>query len=188
MNDKELTELRKSIVNGRNDKLKEIYLRCKKDCIDVMVNKRVISRSESGDIYTDAFLVFRDNILSGKIEKLSSAKSYIMSTCLNMAKEKLTYAKKKLKKEKEVRLLLYENNHYINEDKEYKQDLIEVSQKALKSLTEGCQKIIVAFYIYKIPMKELAKEFGFASADVVKTKKMRCYKSWIKKTKSLMKV
>ena len=186
MTDQELNQLRHKIVNDDPQVLKEIYFKHRKDCIQVLHKKLFISKEDAEDIFTDAVLVFRDNLISGKIKSLTSAKAYLISTCLNMGKTKMTYDKSKTKKEDQIRLLFYDKNHTINEGKDYKQELIEISQRALKMLSEDCQKIIVAFYIYKIPMKELAQELGLASSDVVKTKKMRCYKSWIKKTKSLM--
>jgi len=186
MTQEELQQLKTMIIKGDHRKLKEIFINHRDNCIHALMNKLFYSKQDAEDIYTDAFLVFRDNILSGKIEILTSVNGYLKSTCINMGKTKLTYDKKKLKKEEEIRSLFYENNHIISENKNYKQQLIQYTQQALKKLSEDCQKIIVAVYVYKIPMKEIAVEMGLASGDVAKMKKLRCYKSWIKKTKSLM--
>jgi len=182
----ELSELKNDIINGDQSSLKDIFVTHRETCIQVLKAKFYYSVEDAEDIYTDAILVFRDNIVSGKIEKLTSPLSYLKSTCINMGKTKMTYKSKKSKKEQEIRSLFYENNHYISENKNYKQQLIKYTQQALSTLSGDCQKILIAVYVYKIPMKELAVELGFASADVVKMKKLRCYKSWIKKTKSLM--
>ena len=182
----ELHQLRKMIIDGDQNALKDIFINHRKNCIHTIRTKLFYSKEDAEDIYTDAILVFRDNVISGKIENLTSVNGYLKSTCLNMGKTKITYDKKKSKKEEEIRSLFYENNHLLYENKTYKQQLIKYTQDALKKLSADCQKILVAVYVYKIPMKELAIELGLASGDVAKMKKLRCYKSWIKKTKSLM--
>lgn len=179
MTQEELRILRRNLIDQNSQDLERIYVSYREDCINYLLKRKLCNREEAEDTFTDAVLVLRDNIVSGKISQLSSTKSYLLSTCINMSKEKLTYKTTKEKKSENVRLLLYEKNHTPVED-EITAELLEISQKAFAALSDQCRKIIIAFYIYKIPMKEIAEELEFSSADVAKMTKSRCYKYWLK--------
>ena len=75
-----------------------------------------------------------------------------------------------------MRLLFYDNYDTSIEDLERNEGLVALSKKAFSLLTERCQKIITAYYIYNLSMKEIAAELELSSGDVAKTLKSRCYK------------
>jgi RNA polymerase sigma factor (sigma-70 family) len=180
MTEAALAALKRDLVRGNSVQLKEIYLLYKQDVVNILVFKNYATQIEAEDVFTDALMVFRHNVITGRITMLSSVKAYLTSTCINMIKEKWHYEKRKKKKEDEVRLLFYEKNHNTPESNENKERLEKLALEALKKLPEKCQRIIIAFYIYKLTMKEIAEDLGFSNADVAKSTKLRCYKSWIK--------
>lgn len=186
MDNQALNNLRKDLINGNNVPLKKIYEDYKEDCMKILKQRNFQSSKGFQDIYTDAIMVFRTNIISGKIEKLTSVKSYLISTCVNMSRQEYNRTVKKKSKEEEVKMLLYPDGDTVYEVNEVKEDLIVLCKKALSTLTEKCQKILVFYYVHNLSMKEIAAEMELSSSDVSKTMKSRCYKKWIAKTKELM--
>jgi len=186
LDEKSLKQLRKDLINGNNKPLKKIYMEFKKDCLKVIQKRKAHSESEFQDIYTEAVIIFRNNIISGKIEELSSVKNYLISTCVNISRQHITKEIKLKSKEAEVRHLLYPVDEPYSEKNDIKEDLIKYCKESLKALTEKCQKILVLYYVHNLSMKEIAAELEFSSSDVTKTMKSRCYRKWVAKTKELM--
>ena len=186
MTREELIKLRNDLLHHNSEQLKEIYKANKQDCVRLLVAKMHISVEKAEDVFTDALLVFRQNVISEHIKELSSVRAYLNSTCINMVRESWNYDKRRKKKEDSVRLLFYQNNHITEEESIRKEELLELSNKAFLNLNRKCQDILVAFYVYRIPMKEIAEEYGFASSDVAKMTKSRCYKVWMKEVKKLL--
>jgi len=181
-----LQNLRSDLINGNNAPLKQIYLQYTDDCLKILKQKQFYSKETFEDIYTDAVIVLRNNIISGKIEELTSVKNYLISTCINMCRQDFNRKLKKKSKEEEVKLLLYPDGEMVPEVQEEKEELIVMCKKSLKLLTEKCQKILLLYYVHNLSMKEIADEMALSSSDVSKTMKSRCYKKWIAKTKELL--
>jgi RNA polymerase sigma factor (sigma-70 family) len=49
-----------------------------------------------------------------------------------------------------------------------------IMERALNSLGEPCRSLIEGFYIKKLDMQALSKEFGYTNADNAKTQKYKC--------------
>lgn len=49
-----------------------------------------------------------------------------------------------------------------------------IMERALNSLGEPCRSLIEGFYIKKMDMQALSKEFGYTNADNAKTQKYKC--------------
>lgn len=188
MTTEELNILRQKLLNRDNTPLDEFFIAYQKDCHKVLMSQKLCQEDETTDILIEALIVLRKNIISGKVEKITSIKSYLTAICINMAKKVNQQKLRTQKKVDDVRLLFYTNNDIGVEEQENKDALIELSMKALHSITEGCQKIIMAYYVYNLSMKEIAEEFGLSSSDVAKTKKSRCYKSLMAAVSKLRKV
>lgn len=172
----ELIQLRKDLVSGKTDRLREFYNSYKSDCRNVLVSKNLANDEQCEDIFSDALIILHKNIVSGKIQELTSVRSYLISTSINLARKEIQYEANTLKKLGEIRLLFYENNDTTVEEEENKGELIKICQQAFKNLTERCQKIIEGYYIHRLSMKEIAESLGLSSGDVAKTLKSRCYK------------
>ena len=139
----------------------------------------------ASDHYTDAIMVLRDNIISGKFKETTNIKNYILTICLNLARNERYIERRRSKKESAVRLLLYEKDHNVNDSQSIKAERIKVCKAALKTLSERCQKILILYYVHNLRMKEIALELELSSGDVAKTLKSRCYKSWMKAVKTI---
>lgn len=185
MSIEEIKKLRISLIKGNNEGLKEIFLKYKADCLSFLRTKAVTDPKIGSDHYTDAIMVLRDNIISGKLTEITNLKNYLLTTCLNLARNEKYHQQRKSKKEAAVRLLLYGNNHNVNEDQGVKSERIKLCKAALLTLSDRCQKILVLYYVHQLRMKEIATELELSSGDVAKTLKSRCYKSWMAATKTI---
>ena len=156
------------------------------DCLKILKQKGFYSSEVFPDIYTDAVMVLRNNIISGKIEELSSVKNYLISTCINMSRQEFNRKMKTKSREEEVKSLLYPDGEMLSIVNDDSEEMIVFCKQALNSLTDKCQRILVFYYVHNLSMKDIAQEMELSSSDVAKTLKSRCYKKWIAKTKELM--
>jgi len=185
MKTEDLDLLRKELINENTSQLQDFYTSYLKDCQTVLVSKNLSDMEGSNEIFTESILILHKNIISGKITELSSVRSYLISVCMNLARKKNYFVSKTQKKLDEVRLLFYENNDTSIEEEQNKEELIDICKKALSSLSERCQKIILAFYIHNLSMKDIAAQLELSSGDVAKTLKSRCYKTLLKEVQKL---
>lgn len=185
MTREELIKLRRGLLQNNSEQLKDIYLSHKDKCIRLLVSHMRIPYEQAEDVFSEALLVFRQNILSEKIETLSSVGAYLNATCINMVRESWNYRRRYKKKEDAVRLLLYEKNHTASEEGMCEEELLRINRIALSKLSDKCRGILTAFYVYNIPMKEIAEEYGLANADVAKMTKSRCFRQWMREVKKL---
>lgn len=185
MTPEKLASIRAELISGNTTSIEDFYLSYRKDCENVLLSKNLSNSEGAIDIFTDALLILRQNLISGKIEELSSVRSYLISTCINIARKEIQYQRKTQKKLDDVRLLFYHNKYTSTEEHEIKADLIDLSKLAMSKLTERCQRIIIAFFVYQLSMKEIAEELELSSKDVAKTLKSRCYKYLLKEVEKL---
>ena len=68
----------------------------------------------------------------------------------------------------------------IEEDQETlieRERLFDLIEKNLEELGDKCKEILTAYYYLRKRMTEIANDFGYANADVVKNMKARCFKT-----------
>lgn len=185
MTQEELNEIKRSFLKGDYTFLQDCYANFKEDCCRLLTIQKYADPELAEDLFCDAIIILRDNIVSGKIEKLSNTKAYLNSVAINLAKEGFNKKVRAGKKINEVRLLYYEKGHSLMEAKESMDEMVRISKNALAKLSKRCQEILVAYYVHNLSMKEIALELNLSSKDVAKTIKSRCYKSWIEHSKQI---
>lgn len=187
MSIKDLQDLRRELLVNSQKGLDNLYTHFKSECLRVLVSNKYCSADTAEGLYTEAILILRENILSGKVTELSNPVSYLISTCRNLIRNEARHEARNVKKVEQVRLLLYENSYELEESILQKEEMLKVCKQSLATLSERCQQILMAYYVHNLKMKEIASELGLASGDVAKTIKSRCYKSWIQAAEKLMK-
>lgn len=182
MTQQELRSLRSDFILKKNDYLQQLYQLYKADCIGFLKAKNYCDEPIAEGHFTEALIIFRNNVIQGKLTELSNMKSYLIGICINLVRADKYQEEKKIKKVDSVRLLLYNNDHNVIEEDD-KEEMMQRCLFALSQVSERCQTILKAFYVHKLSMNEIAEELGLSSKDVAKTLKMRCYKSWIEAAK-----
>ena len=186
------------IRKGDSQALADVMTDSAAYCAKVLVKNTGCLFEEAQDYFIEAVLVMRDKILKDELTELSSLKAYLYRICWNMWQEQNRKKARLQKHSTDIREAFY------NESQQDKDPLVweEVQQQsetvyqqklaatrsALEKLDEKCRKILTLFYIQRQRMKAIAEQLKFASADVAKTSKSRCYKKWITEINQLMQV
>lgn len=176
----DIQSLRKSLLENDLASFSKLYHDFKPYCISTLKSKQLnLDQAQCESIYDDAMLLFRDHLIQEKIQQGSSIKSYITGICINLGRNKMRKEQRYQSKKNEIRLLFQESEHLYEMDDDQSNQRLKRVQGALKQLGEKCQKIIHAHYILGMSMIEIADYLGFASKDVAKTTKSRCFKKLI---------
>lgn len=169
--------------------LEELVIAYKSYCTNGLKKKVGCTGEEAEELFIDALLELRDKILEGKLDRLINAKSYIFGICQNMWLGQKRQERRNLEKQRDIEIYYneyLENDFLFSQDGvDYKMQLIEIAQQALESIDEKCRLIIRYFYLEKRTMDEIAELLDFASPDVAKTSKSRCFKKLVDKAKEL---
>jgi len=186
--------LQQQLNKGDNTGLRTVYEQCQMYCIRTLQKKTNCSTADAEDIFMDALLIFRENVLSGKLQQLTNLKTYVFGICWNLWRD-LNYARKRWTREQnEVERQLYMalgseskglSSLEVAELKAEADRQIGIVQQALNQLKESCQKLLKMVYLEKRRYAEVAKLMGFASESVVKVTKYRCYKGWVKELEKI---
>lgn len=172
------------IKAGDTTCLEELVISYKSYCVNGLKKKVRCSDDEADGLFIDALLEIRDKILTDKVTHFVNLKSYIFGICQNMWLAQRREEKKLADKQNEVEIYYRE---YLQDDflwdtdssPDYKEELIGRVNIALGSIGDKCRMIIKYFYIEKRSMEDIAELLGFASSDVAKTSKSRCFKKLV---------
>ncbi|MEO1051377.1 MAG: sigma-70 family RNA polymerase sigma factor [Bacteroidota bacterium] len=182
MNQTEFDLIKTQFKHGDNRYLKTVFEEHGAYCISNIQRKFKCPLEDAEDILIDAILNFRKKVLQGKIERITSIRNYIYTTCVNMKREQDYYANRSRNKAHEVKVFLYDEH---DDDNEYKEELLKQSLDSFRQLGESCQKILRYFYIYKYSMEEIAAKMQLSNANSAKVTKARCYKKWLEIVKKV---
>lgn len=148
------------------------------------------SRDMAYDIFIDAVMAFRANVLKGERPDPRYLRAYLARICWNMWMAHSRSQVRKSKKQDKVQDALYKENtehtdplilaEEASEASRLKANKLNKVQQAMKKLSEKCQKVLTLFIVEGKSMKEIAVQLNMASANVAKTTKSRCYNRLMK--------
>ncbi|MEL6845614.1 MAG: sigma-70 family RNA polymerase sigma factor, partial [Bacteroidota bacterium] len=178
------------IRNGDSQALAEVMRDSATYCAKVLVKNTGCQYEEAQDYFIEAVLILRDKVLKGELTELSSLKAYLYRTCWNMWQEQNRRKARLQKHSQDIREQFYEES-LLDDDPLVKAEVekqsrahyeqkLAATREALSLLDEKCRQILQLFYLQRMRMKANAEQMQFASADVAKTSKSRCYKKWMK--------
>lgn len=143
-----------------------------------------LSRVDCEDIFQESFILMYDNIISGKLNKLTSTLAvYFNGICKNKALEKLRENGKTVNLIDEYPETMTDEFQDDQIDRllalEQEDDSIEIRKAAIvrqivKNLPAPCDKLLWAFYRDGFSMKTMASMFNYKSEEAVKVTKHRC--------------
>jgi len=127
------------------------------------------------DIYQDAFVALRKNALNGTLEPVqSSMKTYLYGIGKHLIFNELKRNKKfvsltNIREEKIEQVVLEESFSLTTE-----QILLRTY---FQKLGKKCRLVLTLFYYRGLSIKEIVKEAGYNSENVVRSQKSRCLRS-----------
>jgi RNA polymerase sigma factor (sigma-70 family) len=154
-------------------------------CTRTLLKKTQCGMADAEDIYMDALLIFRENILQDKVEYLSNLQTYLFGICWNVWRKLNRQQGKQQQWEGEVarqlHMLQEEAGSPFEEDaEEVVKRRVKLVKNALAALGDKCQRLLNYVYVEQRAQKDIAELMGFASASVVKVTRHRCYQKWMK--------
>lgn len=156
--------------------LKKIYLSYRVPFLN-FARKYQLSDSEILDIYQDAIIALRENIINGKIELLSSSlKTYLFS----IGKYKVYSRLRELNKMSVIEDYKTANEEEENFDFEINTSLTEqqvLLKEGLENLGEKCRVILELFYYRGLTIDEIRISQKYQNNNTVKSQKSRCLKT-----------
>lgn len=181
-----LTEVRNQLIAGDQSYIENLFEETYDYATSYLKKKKYASEDEAHDLYIDAVMILRERIIDGNLPEIKNVKSFIVGICINLNKEFLYKKYRAESKELEVRELFYSKGFVI--DEEYAEDqetLKKICLQAMDTLGEKCQKLLNMYHFEGLNMTEIADVLGFASSNVAKTMKSRCFKKLIKTANKL---
>lgn len=177
------------IRKGESQALADVMADSASYCAKVLAKNTGCVFEDAQDFFIEAVLSMREKILKGELTELSSLKAYLYRSCWNMWQEQSRKKARLQKHTLDIRETFYAESQQDKDplvweemqqesEADYKRKL-DATRNALSQLDEKCRQILTLFYIQRQRMKAIAEQLKFASADVAKTSKSRCYKKWV---------
>lgn len=184
----DVAQLRIDFTTGKNDFLIEITEKYSQYCVDYMLKRHQCSEDEAKDLFAEAILVFRDAVIRKKLTKVRKVQNYLLGTCIKLHQLQLRQDYRKVDKAAEIKERLYgENTNFLDAtvSEETNSELIRITMTSFHQLGEKCQQLLRLYYVHHFSLNEIAEEMGFATHNVAKTTKYRCYQQWMKFAREL---
>lgn len=130
------------------------------------------SYDEARDIFQEAMIALYEKAQSESFVLTCKINTYVYSICRRLWLKRLQqlgrYTNQVDGLEETVQV---EEDLEIHEKRNADFNMMET---AMNSLGEPCRSLIEGFYIKKMDMQSLSKEFGYTNADNAKTQKYKC--------------
>jgi len=129
------------------------------------------TEADAKDLYQEAMIDFMEKVWGGKLVLTCKIKTFIYSICKNKWHHSLRSKK-----------TVIDIDEYIEIEKVSEAEINNTNnlpntkqiQDAIVSLGEPCRSLLVGFYYKQLTMDQLAGQFKYKSAQVVKQQKFRC--------------
>lgn len=189
---KQLASWQKQLLKDDNSPLSYLMQEYGAYCMGWLVRKMKANQEEAEDIFFEALLDFREQLIAGKDIHTNNIKSYLTGICRNKWLKHLNTKKQQKTKEEEVLHYFYDyrasNEEYdflaAAEEQQERAALtaqrIKTMMAAFHQLQENCQKMLKMTIVEGKRGKEVAQLLQLKNANVVKTLKTRCMKRWLK--------
>ena len=139
----ELDIIIKELRSGNNDCLKLLFEKYSSYCISNLMRKYDCGTEDAEDIFLDSLLVFRDNVLQGKLTYITNMRNYIYTICCNQYLRRYQIESRKRSREEEVRFNIYDE---ADEDDDYKAALMKITNNAMSRIGSRCKELLTLFY------------------------------------------
>ncbi|WP_461532897.1 RNA polymerase sigma factor [Sinomicrobium sp.] len=139
-----------------------------------------LTEEDAVDIYQDAYIVFYNNIVEGKIKQFtSSISTYLFSIGKHLIYDRMR--KNKLESEANFDFAVVKDEESLAspldfEDVSLTEEQLLV-QKHFGSLGKKCQELLTLFYYRGYTIKDILDLGDYNSENVVKSQKSRCMKN-----------
>lgn len=170
-----LEDLRK----GSESVLKKVYEENRDKFLNY-ARRFSLSEDENIDIYQDAYVIFYDNVMSGKIESFtSSISTYLFGIGKYLIFDQMRKNKKTVGSNYDLSMV-GESDELVSTFEMERPGLTteqQLLQQYFGTLGKKCQELLTLFYYRGFTIQEIMEAGGYNSENVVKSQKSRCMKT-----------
>ncbi|MEM9857840.1 MAG: sigma-70 family RNA polymerase sigma factor [Bacteroidota bacterium] len=167
-------ELFSALQAGQKDAILTLYRGHKRDFIKWCKRSFNLEEEDAADLYQDTVIIFYNNLRNGKLTDLtSSLKTYLFAIGKHLALKMI---------ERKSKMVVSEDMYdpslsYIPVDLFEEADKKKVIAKILNQMGEPCKSILTLFYFHGFSMDVIARRLNYKNEHVVKSQKLRCFKT-----------
>lgn len=132
------------------------------------------------DIYQDAYIVFYENVMKGKIKSFtSSISTYIISIGKYLIYDKMKKNNRTINPDFDISIIRKDEEvlYDFDIDKNSLTAEQELLQKYFVTLGAKCKELLNLFYFRGFTINEILEQGNYNSENVVKSQKSRCMKT-----------
>jgi RNA polymerase sigma factor (sigma-70 family) len=130
------------------------------------------SYDDAKDVFQEAMIVLYKKSQDKSFVLTSKINTYVNSVCRRIWLKKLQSNGRYVYKLDDFEETVPVDDDL--EDMEKRNADFAIMDRALNSLGEPCRSLLEGFYVKKMDMQKLAKEFGYTNADNAKNQKYKC--------------
>ena len=169
-----------NLKQGSDLLFKKIY----EDNRDKFLNfarKYNLSQEDNIDVYQDAYIIFYNNVMQGKIQEFtSSISTYLFSIGKYLIFDKMKKNNRTINPDFDLSVVR-EKETLVDPNFELDEQELTTEQILLKkyfaTLGKKCQELLTLFYYRGFTIKDIIETGNYTSENVVKSAKSRCMKT-----------
>ena len=177
---KETTEITlEDLKKGTDNVLRAVYEENRDKFLN-FARRYHLSDDENIDIYQDAFIIFHDNVMSGKVQSFtSSISTYLFSIGKYLIFDQMKKNKRTVGANYDLARVGAEDElvETLEIDEPNLTPEQQLLQKHFPSLGKQCQQLLTLFYYRGYTIQEIMQLENYNSENVVKAAKSRCMKT-----------
>ncbi len=164
---------------GSDTVLKQVYEENRPKFLN-FARRYGLSEEENIDVFQDAYIIFYDNVMGGKIESFtSSISTYLFSIGKYLIFNRMKKDKKMVSAKFDLSIVgkvdeLVSNIELEEPGLTKEQELLH---KHFNTLGKQCQELLTLFYYRGFTIEEIMEHENYNSKNVVKAAKSRCMKT-----------
>lgn len=167
------------LKQGADSVLKQVYEENREKFLN-FARRYHLSEAENIDIYQDAYIIFYDNIMSGKVKEFtSSISTYLFGIGKYLIFDQMKKNKKTISSEYDLSMVGKEDElvSMLEIEEKVLTAEQELLQKHFGALGKKCQELLTLFYYRGYTINEIMTAEDYNSENVVKASKSRCMKN-----------
>ncbi len=161
-----------------------LFKRIYEDNRDKFLNfarKYNLPQDDTIDVYQDAYIIFYNNVMQGKVEEFtSSISTYLFSIGKYLIFDKMKKNNKTINPDFDLSLIR-ERDELVDASFDLDPNDLTTEQILLKkyfgTLGSKCQELLTLFYYRGYTIKDIIETSEYTSENVVKSAKSRCMKT-----------
>ncbi len=167
------------LKQGSDKVLKQLYEENRPKFLN-FARRYGLSEEENIDVFQDAYIIFYDNVMGGKIESFtSSISTYLFSIGKYLIFNRMKKDKKRVSAKFDLTIVGKVDE--LVSDIELEEPGLTPEQELLRkhfnTLGKKCQELLTLFYYRGYTIEEIMEHENYNSKNVVKATKSRCMKT-----------